>query len=48
MLVRANRIINVDRLKRHYEEMVNYDVSEQRISPHIDHLIELLREENLV
>jgi hypothetical protein len=47
MLVRANRSIDIDRLKRHYEELVSYDVSEQRIRAHIDQFIELLREENL-
>jgi hypothetical protein len=48
MLVRSNRSIDIDRLKRHYDELVSYDVSEQRIGAHIDHFIELLREEKLL
>jgi hypothetical protein len=48
MLVRSNRSIDIGRLKRHYDEMVSYDVSAQRIGPHIDRFIELLREEELL
>jgi len=48
MLVRSNRSIDIGRLKRHYDEMVSYDISAQRIGPHIDRFIELLREEELL
>lgn len=48
MLVRSNRSIDIGRLKSHYEEMVSYDISVQRIGPHIDRFIELLREEGLL
>lgn len=47
-LVISSRSVDIDRLKRHYDELVSYDVSEQRIGPHIDHFIELLREEELL
>ncbi len=39
--------IDVGRLVGHYRELVSYDISEERIAVHIDHFIELLREEKL-
>ncbi len=48
MLVRSDRGIDIDHLKRHYDELVSYDVSQQRIGPHIDRFIDLLREEGLL
>jgi len=48
LLVRADRAIDIERLKRHYDELVSYDVSQHRIGPHIDYFIDLLREEGLL
>ena len=45
MLIRSDRTIDIERLKRHYLELVSYDISQDRVAAHIDHFIELLREE---
>lgn len=39
--------INIDRLVEHFYEMVSYDIAEDRLKPHIQHFIELLREKGL-
>jgi len=45
MLVRSDRTIDIERLKRHYAELVSYDISQNRVAAHIDRFIELLGEE---
>ena len=45
MLVKSDRTIDIERLKRHYLELVSYDISQDRIAAHIDQFIELLGEE---
>lgn len=39
--------INIDRLIEHFNEMVSYDVSQDRLRPHITHFVELLKEKGL-
>lgn len=39
--------IDIERLVRHFNELVSYDVAEQRLRPNIDHLLALLREKGL-
>lgn len=39
--------IDIERLIRRFNEMISYDVAEQRLKPNIDHFIELLREKGL-
>jgi hypothetical protein len=39
--------IDVERLIRHFHEMVSYDVAENRLRPNIDHFLLLLREKGL-
>lgn len=36
--------LDLDRLVEHFQEMVSYDVAEERLGPNIDHFLELLRE----
>lgn len=48
MLVKACKVIDIELLKRHYKELVSYDVSESRVASNIDHLIDRLREEGLL
>ena len=45
MLVRSDRTIDIERLKRHYAELVSYDISQDRVAAHMDRFIELLGEE---
>src|SRR3972149_6719293 len=45
MLVRSDRTIDIERLKRHYLELVSFDISQERIAPHIDQFRELRGEE---
>jgi phosphoserine phosphatase len=40
-------IIDMGRLISHFYEMISYDVSEERIRPNMDHLLQLLREKGL-
>lgn len=48
MLMKARRgNIDIERLVSHYRELVSYDIAEARIGVHIDHFIEILREEKL-
>lgn len=48
MLTKAHREkLDIDHLVEHYREMVSYDISEQRIGPHIDRFIEVLKENDL-
>jgi len=47
-LVEAHRAeIDIDRLIRYFDEMVGYDVAEDRLRPNIDHFLVLLREKGL-
>ena len=47
-LTKAHREkIDIDCLVEHYRETVSYDIAEQRIGPHIDRFIDLLRENKL-
>jgi hypothetical protein len=39
--------IDIERLIRHFHEMVNYEVGEYRVRPNIDHFLALLREKGL-
>lgn len=39
--------INIERLTRHFHEMVSYDVGEHRLRSNIDHFLVLLREKGL-
>jgi hypothetical protein len=48
MLVKTlHEHIDIERLVRHYRELVSYDIAEERVGVHIDRFIELLREEKL-
>jgi hypothetical protein len=47
-LAEAHRAeIDIEKLIRHFYEMVSYDVAEDRLKPNIDHYLELLREKGL-
>jgi hypothetical protein len=48
LLAKARRDIDIERLKRHYKELVSYDVSEGRIASNIDRFVDILREEGLL
>ena len=39
--------INFDRLISHFNEMVSYDIAENRLRPNIDHLLDLIRKKGL-
>jgi hypothetical protein len=39
--------LDVDRLVKHYNEMILYDVAEKRVKPNISYFVELLREKKL-
>ena len=39
--------IDIERLDRHFHEMVGYDVAQDRLRPNMDHFLELLREKKL-
>jgi hypothetical protein len=39
--------IDMDRLIRHFHEMISYDISEKRLKPNMDHFLTLLKEKNL-
>ena len=39
--------IDVNSLAEHYREMIKYDIAEERLKPHMDHFIDLLRERGL-
>ena len=41
-----NRFL-IERLVKHFNELVSYDVAEQRLKPNIDHFLALLREKKL-
>ncbi len=48
MLVRAHiSELNIDTLVAHFNELISYDISEQRIKKNIDHLLERLRDEGI-
>ena len=48
MLATAHREkLGIDQLVAHFHEMISFDVSEQRLRPHIDHFLDLLRENGL-
>ena len=39
--------IDIEKLIKHFHEMISYDVGEDRLKPNIDHFLELLREKGL-
>jgi len=39
--------IDIGKIIRHFHEMISYDVSEDRLRPNVDYLLELLREKGL-
>jgi len=39
--------IDMDKLIRHFHEMISYDISEKRLKPNMDHFLTLLKEKNL-
>lgn len=39
--------IDMDRLIRHFHEMISYDISEKRLKPNIDRFLDLLRKKDL-
>ena len=39
--------IDIERLIRHFHELVSYDVAQDRLRPNIDHFLDLLREKGL-
>ena len=39
--------IDIEKLIKHFHEMIAYDVGEDRLKPNIDHFLELLREKEL-
>ncbi len=39
--------ISVDRLVEHYNEMISYDVAQDRLKPNVVHFVELLQEKGL-
>lgn len=39
--------IDVDFLVEHFNEMIKYDIAEERLKPHIAHFVDLLRERGL-
>lgn len=46
-LTEAHRTeIDMDRLIRHFHEMIRYDISEKRLKPNINHFLELLKKKN--
>lgn len=48
MLATAHRErIDIDQLVSHFHEMVDYDVAEQRLRPHMDHFLDTLRKNGL-
>jgi hypothetical protein len=47
-LVKAHRAeIDIQRIIRHFHEIVSYDVAQDRLRPNIDRFLELLREKRL-
>jgi hypothetical protein len=48
MLVKFNRNINIERLKRHFDELVSYDISQDRVRDNINILIKQLCEEDIL
>jgi len=48
MLVRARKDeFDIKRFIQHFKELASYDISEDRISVHLDHFLDLLRKEKL-
>ena len=47
-LAEAHRTeIDMNRLIRHFHEMISYDIAEERLKPNMDHFLELLRNKDL-
>jgi hypothetical protein len=44
--IRRNEI-EIERLIKHFHELVDYDVGEDRLRPNIDYFLDLLRKEGL-
>lgn len=48
MLVKARKDkINIKRIEQHFKELSRYDISEKRIAVHLEHFLNLLREEKV-
>ena len=48
MLVRARRgTIDIKHLEQHFRELASYDISEDRLGQHIEHFLDLLKQEGL-
>jgi len=48
MLVKARKDkINIKRIEQHFKELSMYDISENRIAVHLEHFLNLLREEKI-
>jgi hypothetical protein len=48
MLVRARRTtIDINHLVSHFNELASYDISEDRLGQHIEHFLDLLKQEGL-
>ncbi len=48
MLVRARRdTIDIIHLEKHFRELASYDISEDRLGQHIEHFLDLLKQEGL-
>lgn len=44
-LARSHKdVLNLERLAAHFQEMVSFDVAEERLRPNIEHFLDLLRE----
>ncbi len=48
MFVRARKdTIDIKRIEQHFKELASYDISEDRITWHLEHFLDLLRKEKL-
>ena len=48
MLVRARRdTVDIKHLVQHFNELASYDISEDRLRQHIEHFLDLLKQEGL-
>ena len=43
-LNRRIHLINTEDLEQHFLELISYDISVDRLKPHIDHFLQLLRD----
>ncbi len=48
MLLRARRDkVDLKHLEQHFNELASYDISEDRLGQHIEHFLDLLKQEGL-